>query len=232
MGQTYHKVMATYLLQGYKASKLEGYTTRLRAQPSTDLTTSSTPSPPHKVHRSPSANLKQQGFSKAAIPLQFPLRAAVQRIGSLRKTRGEDGRPAAPPVPASLPPAWGGKRIPSPLSKLQPHHQHQQSKKSLLLEREASTQNGSHPNRARGKQSLLGFCVPSTCTKNLRQASVQPLQAWRLYPKQLSTAPQRVPRTSPSAHNISSSGGAPDLTKPSGPSKGNCPCWVVGASRQ
>ena len=37
--------MATYLLQGYKGSKLGGYTVTLNPQPSADLTYGNAPSP-------------------------------------------------------------------------------------------------------------------------------------------------------------------------------------------
>ncbi|KAB1271823.1 Serine/threonine-protein kinase MARK2 [Camelus dromedarius] len=191
-------LMATYLLQGYKASKLEGYTTRLRAQPSTDLTTSSTASPPHKVHPA----RFQQGCHSASVPTQSSSAENRQPEEDQGTTR------------ACQPPSCLGREKNS----LSPQQTSASPPASTKQEIPAFGEGGVHP-----EWHLLGFCVPSTCTKNLRQASVQPLQAWWLYPKQLSTAPQRVPRTSPSAHNISSSGGAPDLTKPSGPSKGNCP---------
>ncbi|XP_029399722.1 serine/threonine-protein kinase MARK2 isoform X4 [Mus pahari] len=182
VGQRYNEVMATYLLLGYKSSELEGDTITLKPRPSADLTNSSAPSPSHKVQRSVSANPKQRRSSDQAVP-------AIPTSNSYsKKTQSNNAENKRPEEETGRKASSTAKVPASPLPGLD-------RKKSTPTPSTNSVLSTS-TNRSRNS--------PLLDRASLGQASVQNGKD--------STAPQRVPVASPSAHNISSSSGAPDRT--------------------
>ncbi|XP_074192628.1 serine/threonine-protein kinase MARK2 isoform X4 [Rhinolophus sinicus] len=238
VGQRYNEVMATYLLLGYKGSELEGDAITLKPRPSTDLTNSSAPSPSHKVQRSVSANPKQRRFSDQAgpaIPTSNSYSKKTQSNNAENKRPEEDresGRKASSTakVPASpLPGLERKKTTPTPSTNSVLSTSTNRSRNSPLLERaslgQASIQNGKDSLTMPGSRASTASASAAVSAARPRQhqksmsASVHPNKATGLPPTDSncevprpSTAPQRVPVASPSAHNISSSGGAPDRT--------------------
>uniref|UniRef100_A0AC11CVN4 Microtubule affinity regulating kinase 2 n=1 Tax=Ovis aries TaxID=9940 RepID=A0AC11CVN4_SHEEP len=238
VGQRYNEVMATYLLLGYKSSELEGDTITLKPRPSADLTNSSAPSPSHKVQRSVSANPKQRRFSDQAgpaIPTSNSYSKKTQSNNAENKRPEEDresGRKASSTakVPASpLPGLERKKTTPTPSTNSVLSTSTNRSRNSPLLERaslgQASIQNGKDSLTMPGSRASTASASAAVSAARPRQhqksmsASVHPNKATGLPPTDSncevprpSTAPQRVPVASPSAHNISSSGGAPDRT--------------------
>uniref|UniRef100_A0A8C5VCA9 Serine/threonine-protein kinase SIK3 n=1 Tax=Microcebus murinus TaxID=30608 RepID=A0A8C5VCA9_MICMU len=238
VGQRYNEVMATYLLLGYKSSELEGDTITLKPRPSADLTNSSAPSPSHKVQRSVSANPKQRRFSDQAgpaIPTSNSYSKKTQSNNAENKRPEEDresGRKASSTakVPASpLPGMERKKTTPTPSTNSVLSTSTNRSRNSPLLERaslgQASIQNGKDSLTMPGSRASTASASAAVSAARPRQhqksmsASVHPNKASGLPPTDSncevprpSTAPQRVPVASPSAHNISSSGGAPERT--------------------
>ncbi|EHB04946.1 Serine/threonine-protein kinase MARK2, partial [Heterocephalus glaber] len=240
VGQRYNEVMATYLLLGYKSSELEGDTITLKPRPSADLTNSSAPSPSHKVQRSVSANPKQRRFSDQAgpaIPTSNSYSKKTQSNNTENKRPEEDreaGRKASSTakVPASpLPGLERKKTTPTPSTNSVLSTSTNRSRNSPLLERtslgQASIQNGKDSLTMPGSRASTASASAAVSAARPRQhqksmsASVHPNKSSGLPPTESNcevprprqvTAPQRVPVASPSAHNISSSGGAPDRT--------------------
>ncbi|XP_055271651.1 serine/threonine-protein kinase MARK2 isoform X5 [Moschus berezovskii] len=239
VGQRYNEVMATYLLLGYKSSELEGDTVTLKPRPSAELSSSGAPSPSHKVQRSVSANPKQRRFSDQAagpaIPTSNSYSKKTQSNNAENKRPEEDresGRKASSTakVPASpLPGLERKKTTPTPSTNSVLSTSTNRSRNSPLLERaslgQASIQNGKDSLTMPGSRASTASASAAVSAARPRQhqksmsASVHPNKATGLPPTDSncevprpSTAPQRVPVASPSAHNISSSGGAPDRT--------------------
>ncbi|XP_059259125.1 serine/threonine-protein kinase MARK2 isoform X6 [Mustela nigripes] len=184
VGQRYNEVMATYLLLGYKSSELEGDTITLKPRPSADLTNSSAPSPSHKVQRSVSANPKQRRFSDQAGPAIPTSNSYSKKTQSnnAENKRPEEDREAGRKASSTA-------KVPaSPLPGLE--------RKKTTPTPSTNSVLSTSTNRSRNSPLLE--------RASLGQASIQNGKD--------STAPQRVPVASPSAHNISSSGGAPDRT--------------------
>ncbi|ELK24402.1 Serine/threonine-protein kinase MARK2 [Myotis davidii] len=240
VGQRYNEVMATYLLLGYKSSEQEGDAITLKPRPSADMTNSSAPSPSHKVQRSVSANPKQRRFSDQAgpaIPTSNSYSKKTQSNNAENKRPEEDresGRKASSTakVPASpLPGLERKKTTPTPSTNSILSTSTNRSRNSPLLERaslgQASIQNGKDSLTMPGSRASTASASAAVSAARPRQhqksmsASVHPNKATGLPPTDSNcevprprqvTAPQRVPVASPSAHNISSSGGAPDRT--------------------
>nr|XP_015854669.1 serine/threonine-protein kinase MARK2 isoform X3 [Peromyscus maniculatus bairdii] len=182
VGQRYNEVMATYLLLGYKSSELEGDTITLKPRPSADLTNSSAPSPSHKVQRSVSANPKQRRSSDQAVP-------AIPTSNSYSKKPQSNNAETKRPEEETGRKASSTAKVPaSPLPGLE--------RKKTTPTPSTNSVLSTSTNRSRNS--------PLLDRASLGQSSVQNGKD--------STAPQRVPVASPSAHNISSSGGAPDRT--------------------
>ncbi|XP_060241768.1 serine/threonine-protein kinase MARK2 isoform X7 [Meriones unguiculatus] len=182
VGQRYNEVMATYLLLGYKSSELEGDTITLKPRPSADLTNSSAPSPSHKVQRSVSANPKQRRSSDQAVP-------AIPTSNSYsKKTQSNNAENKRPEEETGRKASSTAKVPASPLPGLE--------RKKTTPTPSTNSVLSTSTNRSRNS--------PLLDRASLGQASIQNGKD--------STAPQRVPVASPSAHNISSSGGAPDRT--------------------
>ncbi|XP_028627107.1 serine/threonine-protein kinase MARK2 isoform X2 [Grammomys surdaster] len=182
VGQRYNEVMATYLLLGYKSSELEGDTITLKPRPSADLTNSSAPSPSHKVQRSVSANPKQRRSSDQAVP-------AIPTSNSYSKKTQSNNSENKRPEEETGRKACSTAKVPaSPLPGL--------DRKKTTPAPSTNSVLSTSTNRSRNS--------PLLDRASLGQASIQNGKD--------STAPQRVPVASPSAHNISSSSGAPDRT--------------------
>uniref|UniRef100_A0A8C2LRV7 Serine/threonine-protein kinase MARK2 n=1 Tax=Cricetulus griseus TaxID=10029 RepID=A0A8C2LRV7_CRIGR len=220
VGQRYNEVMATYLLLGYKSSELEGDTITLKPRPSADLTNSSAPSPSHKVQRSVSANPKQRRSSDQAVPAIPTSNSYSKKTQSNnaenKRPEDETGRKASSTakVPASpLPGVERKKTTPTPSTTLTSPL----IRAFPLLLSPSLTMPGSRASTA-SASAAVSAARPRQHQKSM-SASVHPNKASGLPPTESncevprpSTAPQRVPVASPSAHNISSSGGAPDRT--------------------
>ncbi|XP_045412205.1 serine/threonine-protein kinase MARK2 isoform X7 [Lemur catta] len=184
VGQRYNEVMATYLLLGYKSSELEGDTITLKPRPSADLTNSSAPSPSHKVQRSVSANPKQRRFSDQAGPA-IPTSNSYSK--KTQSNNAENKRPEEDRESGRK--ASSTAKVPaSPLPGME--------RKKTTPTPSTNSVLSTSTNRSRNSPLLE--------RASLGQASIQNGKD--------STAPQRVPVASPSAHNISSSGGAPERT--------------------
>lgn len=182
VGQRYNEVMATYLLLGYKSSELEGDTITLKPRPSADLTNSNAPSPSHKVQRSVSANPKQRRSSDQAVP-------AIPTSNSYsKKTQSNNAENKRPEEETGRKASSTAKVPASPLPGL--------DRKKTTPTPSTNSVLSTSTNRSRNS--------PLLDRASLGQASIQNGKD--------STAPQRVPVASPSAHNISSSSGAPDRT--------------------
>ncbi|KAF5918936.1 hypothetical protein HPG69_005977 [Diceros bicornis minor] len=122
--------MATYLLQGYNGSKLEGYTITPKPQASADVTNSNAPSASHK-----------RSFSKPAI-LASILTLSIIRV-AMQKSVARGG-------PSGRMEGWQHAMSASPLPVLETENPHSlqqtatfppaQNKNSLILERTSPDQ--------------------------------------------------------------------------------------------
>ncbi|XP_018420864.1 PREDICTED: serine/threonine-protein kinase MARK2 isoform X4 [Nanorana parkeri] len=180
VNQKYNEVMATYLLLGYRTSEMDNENMTLKPRQPPDITNSTAPSPAHKVHRSVSANTKQRRLSDQAGP-------AIPTSNSYsKKTQSNNAENKRPDEERE-----SGRKSsstvrvpPSPLSG---------------LERKRTTPTPS-------TNSVL-----STGTNRSRNSPMlDRANAGSVQNGKDSTAAQRVPVASPSAHNISSA--APERT--------------------
>uniref|UniRef100_A0A670JSX2 Serine/threonine-protein kinase MARK2 n=1 Tax=Podarcis muralis TaxID=64176 RepID=A0A670JSX2_PODMU len=176
VSQKYNEVMATYLLLGYKNSELDNDSITLKPRTQPELANSTAPSPSHKVQRSVSANPKQRRLSDQVptIPTSSSYSKKTQAANAENK-RPEEEREAGRNKASST------VKVPaSPLPSLE-------RKKSTPTPSTNSVLSTS-TNRSRNS--------PMLDRASLGQNSIQNGKD--------STAPQRVPVASPSAHNISS----------------------------
>ncbi|XP_075693336.1 serine/threonine-protein kinase MARK2 isoform X7 [Rhinoderma darwinii] len=176
INQKYNEVMATYLLLGYKSSELDNDNLTLKPRPPPDITNSTAPSPAHKVHRSVSANTKQRRLSDQVGPT-IPTSNSYSK-----KTQSNNAENKRPDEERE-----GGRKSsntvrvpPSPLSGLE--------RKRTTPTPSTNSVLSTGTNRSRNSPMLE--------RSNHGPGSVQNGKD--------STAPQRVPVASPSAHNISS----------------------------
>ncbi|XP_015681750.1 serine/threonine-protein kinase MARK2 isoform X4 [Protobothrops mucrosquamatus] len=178
VSQKYNEVMATYLLLGYKNSELDNDSITLKPRPQPELANSTVPSPSNKVQRSVSANPKQRRLSDQGelptIPTSTSYSKKTQAANAENK-RPEEEREAGRSKTGST------VKVPaSPLPSLE-------RKKSTPMPSTNSVLSTS-TNRSRNS--------PMLDRASLGQNSIQNGKD--------STAPQRAPVASPSAHNISS----------------------------
>ncbi|XP_015681751.1 serine/threonine-protein kinase MARK2 isoform X5 [Protobothrops mucrosquamatus] len=176
VSQKYNEVMATYLLLGYKNSELDNDSITLKPRPQPELANSTVPSPSNKVQRSVSANPKQRRLSDQVptIPTSTSYSKKTQAANAENK-RPEEEREAGRSKTGST------VKVPaSPLPSLE-------RKKSTPMPSTNSVLSTS-TNRSRNS--------PMLDRASLGQNSIQNGKD--------STAPQRAPVASPSAHNISS----------------------------
>ncbi|XP_068116555.1 serine/threonine-protein kinase MARK2 isoform X8 [Hyperolius riggenbachi] len=182
VNQKYNEVMATYLLLGYKSSELDNENMTLKPRPPPDITNSTAPSPAHKVHRSVSANTKQRRLSDQAGP-------AIPTSNSYsKKTQSNNAENKRPDEERE-----SGRKSSSTV-RVPPSP-------STGLERKRTTPSPS-TNSVLSTGTNRSRNSPTIDRANLGPGSVQNGKD--------STATQRVPVASPSAHNISSA--APERT--------------------
>ncbi|XP_033030798.1 serine/threonine-protein kinase MARK2 isoform X4 [Lacerta agilis] len=177
VSQKYNEVMATYLLLGYKNSELDNDSITLKPRTQPELANSTAPSPSHKVQRSVSANPKQRRLSDQVptIPTSSSYSKKTQAANAENK-RPEEEREAGRNKASST------VKVPaSPLPSLE-------RKKSTPHLPQSNSVLSTSTNRSRNS--------PMLDRASLGQNSIQNGKD--------STAPQRVPVASPSAHNISS----------------------------
>uniref|UniRef100_A0ABM5F473 non-specific serine/threonine protein kinase n=1 Tax=Pogona vitticeps TaxID=103695 RepID=A0ABM5F473_9SAUR len=229
VNQKYNEVMATYLLLGYKNSELDNDSITLKPRPQPELTNSTAPSPSHKVQRSVSANPKQRRLSDQVptIPTSTSYSKKMQAANAENKRPEEEreaGRSKAGStvkVPASpLPGLERKKSTPTPSTNSVLSTSTNRSRNSPMLDRASlgqnSIQNGKDSLTTPGSRASTASASAAVNSARPRQhqksmsASVHPSKP-TLPPsdnnceaQRPSTAPQRVPVASPSAHNISS----------------------------
>ncbi|KAM3919402.1 serine/threonine-protein kinase MARK2 isoform 7-T7 [Leptodactylus fuscus] len=182
INQKYNEVMATYLLLGYKSSELDNDNLTLKPRPPPDITNSTAPSPAHKVHRSVSANTKQRRLSDQVGPTIPTSNSYSKKTQSnnAENKRPDEERESGRKSSSTV------RVPPSPLSGLE--------RKRTTPTPSTNSVLSTGTNRSRNSPMLE--------RANLGPGSVQNGKD--------STAPQRVPVASPSAHNISSA--APERT--------------------
>ncbi|KAM3825030.1 LOW QUALITY PROTEIN: serine/threonine-protein kinase MARK2 [Vipera latastei] len=230
VSQKYNEVMATYLLLGYKNSELDNNDSiTLKPRPQPELANSTAPSPSHKVQRSVSANPKQRRLSDQVptIPSSTSYSKKTQAANAENK-RPEEEREAGRSktgstvkVPASpLPSLERKKSTPMPSTNSVLSSSTNRSRNSPMLDRTSlgqnSIQNGKDSLTTPGSRASTASASAAVSSARPRQhqksmsASVHPSKP-TLPPtdnhceaQRPSTAPQRAPVASPSAHNISS----------------------------
>ncbi|XP_058016578.1 serine/threonine-protein kinase MARK2 isoform X4 [Ahaetulla prasina] len=229
VSQKYNEVMATYLLLGYKNSELDNDSSTLKPRPQPELANSTVPSPSHKVQRSVSANPKQRRLSDQVpnIPTSTSYSKKTQAANAENKRPEEEreaGRSKAGStvkVPASpLPSLERKKSTPMPSTNSVLSTSTNRSRNSPMLDRASlgqnSIQNGKDSLTTPGSRASTASASAAVSSARPRQhqksmsASVHPSKPTQpptdnhCEAQRPSTAPQRAPVASPSAHNISS----------------------------
>uniref|UniRef100_A0A8C8LLL9 non-specific serine/threonine protein kinase n=1 Tax=Oncorhynchus tshawytscha TaxID=74940 RepID=A0A8C8LLL9_ONCTS len=208
VNQKYNEVMATYLLLDYRNTEMdECISLSMKSRPGSDLTNSNAQSPSHKVQRSTSSNLKPRratdAGSSASKRSQGDNKQTAEDYG--RKGSGTGSSTKVPPSPLDR-----KRSTPTP------------STNSILSTGTSRSRNSPVPERAtlgvqNGKDSLT---TPGSRASTASAAAVLSSSHPRhhkslstsahpsppdIHAHRPSTAPQRVPVASPSAHNIGSS---------------------------
>uniref|UniRef100_A0A674BML1 MAP/microtubule affinity-regulating kinase 3 n=1 Tax=Salmo trutta TaxID=8032 RepID=A0A674BML1_SALTR len=211
VNQKYNEVMATYLLLDYRNTEMdECISLSMKSRPGSDLTNSNAQSPSHKVQRSTSSNLKPRratdAGSSASKRSQGDNKHTAEDYG--RKGSGTGSSTKVPPSPLAS--ADRKRSTPTP------------STNSILSTGTSRSRNSPVPERAtlgvqNGKDSLT---TPGSRASTASAAAVLSSSHPRhhkslstsahpsppdIHAHRPSTAPQRVPVASPSAHNIGSS---------------------------
>ncbi|XP_075426116.1 serine/threonine-protein kinase MARK2 isoform X4 [Ascaphus truei] len=233
VNQKYNEVMATYLLLGFKSSELDNDNLTLKPRPPPDLTNSTAPSPAHKVQRSVSANPKQRRLSDQAgpaIPTSNSYSKKTQSNNAENKRPEEDresGRKSSSTVKVPPSPLSGLERkrtTPTPSTNSVLSTGTNRSRNSPMLERPnlvtGSIQNGKDSFSTPGSRASTASAPATSARIRQHQKSMStsvhpskptaPSLEGNCDSQRSSTAPQRVPVASPSAHNISSA--APERT--------------------
>lgn len=232
INQKYNEVMATYLLLGHKSSELDNDNMTLKPRPPPDITNSTAPSPAHKVHRSVSANTKQRRLSDQVgptIPTSNSYSKKTQSNNAENKRPDEEresGRKSNSSVRVPPSPLSGLERkrtTPTPSTNSVLSTGTNRSRNSPMLERAnlgpGSVQNGKDSFSTPGSRASTASAPATSARTRSHQksmsTSVHPSKATPSLEgstdaQRPSTAPQRVPVASPSAHNISSA--APERT--------------------
>ncbi|XP_058868138.1 serine/threonine-protein kinase MARK2 isoform X2 [Acipenser ruthenus] len=216
VNQKYNEVMATYLLLAYKTPELDdGSNVTLKPRPGSDLTNSNVQSPSHKVQRSVSSNQKpRRPEPGSSIPSS---NSYSKRSQTNSKTDADESRKpgSAAKVPASpLSSSDRKKSTPTPSTNSILSTGTSRSRTSPMTERssvgQSSVQNGKDSLTTPGSRAstasasaVLTSARPRHQKSQSSQGSLTPSDK-HLEVQRPSTAPQRVPVASPSAHNISS----------------------------
>ncbi|XP_035266339.1 serine/threonine-protein kinase MARK2 isoform X4 [Anguilla anguilla] len=212
VNQKYNEVMATYLLLDYRNSELdEGTNLSIKPRPGSDLTNSSVQSPPHKVQRSVSSSQKprratDQGSSSYSKRSQGDSKHTAEDSG--RKGSGSSAK--VPPSPLSS--VDRKKTTPTPSTNSILSTGTSRSRNSPLVERALlgqGVQNGKDSLNTPGSRASTASAAAVLTTSSRPRhhkslsSSAHPSPP-DLHAHRTSTASQRVPGASPSAHNISS----------------------------
>ncbi|XP_062341835.1 serine/threonine-protein kinase MARK2 isoform X2 [Osmerus eperlanus] len=211
VNQKYNDVMATYLLLDYRNSELdECINTSIKPRPGSDMTNSNTHSPSHKVQRSTSSNQKPRRATDAGS-------SASKRAQGDSKNTVEDyarkGSSASTKVPASPLSSVDRKRgTPTPSTNSILSTGTSRSRNSPVPERDTlGVQNGKDSFNTPGSRTSTASAAAVLTSSSSRPRHQKSLSTSAhpsppdLHAHRPSTAPQRVPVASPSAHNISSS---------------------------
>ncbi|XP_063293769.1 serine/threonine-protein kinase MARK2 isoform X2 [Pelobates fuscus] len=226
--QKYNEIMATYLLLGYKPTEMDSE--NLKPRPPPDLTNSTAPSPAHKVQRSVSANPKQRRLSDQpgpAIPTSNSYSKKTQSNNAENKRPEEEkdsGRRSNSTVRVPPSPLSGLERkrtTPTPSTNSVLSTGTNRSRNSPMLDRAnlgpGSVQNGKDSFSTPGSRASTASAPATSARIRQHQKSMStsvhpskpaPSLEGNCDSQRSSTAPQRLPVASPSAHNISSA--APD----------------------
>ncbi|XP_041099330.1 serine/threonine-protein kinase MARK2 isoform X1 [Polyodon spathula] len=215
VNQKYNEVMATYLLLAYKTPELDdGSNAALKPRPGSDLTNSSVQSPSHKVQRSVSSNQKPRRTEPGS---SIPSSNSYSKRSQTKTDTDESRKPgSAAKVPAS-PLSSGGDRkksTPTPSTNSILSTGTSRSRTSPITERssvgQGSVLNGKDSLTTPGSRAstasasaVLTSARPRHQKSQSSQGSLTPSDK-HCEVQRPSTAPQRVPVASPSAHNISS----------------------------
>ncbi|XP_039625018.1 serine/threonine-protein kinase MARK2 isoform X3 [Polypterus senegalus] len=227
VNQKYNEVMATYLLLGYKTSELDdGSNLSLKPRPGSDLTNTNIQSPSHKVHRSVSTGQKskkpgmEQGTSISSSN-SYSKRSQINSSDS--KHHGDEpSRKSSSTVKVPASPLSGTDRkktTPTPSTNSILSTGTSRSRNSPMMERsslgQSSIQNGKDSLTTPGSRASTAS-ASAVLTSSARPRHVKS-QSTSVHPSKVtlpptdnhceaqrpSTAPQRAPVASPSAHNIS-----------------------------
>ncbi|KAE8607520.1 hypothetical protein XENTR_v10011203 [Xenopus tropicalis] len=226
VNQKYNEVMATYLLLGYKSSETDNDNLTLKPRPPPDVTNSIAPSPAHKVQRSVSANPKQRRLSDQAGPAIPNSNSYSKKTQSnnAENRRSEDdkesGRKSSSTVRVPPSPLSGldrKKTTPTPSTNSVLSTGTNRSRNSPMLDRASlvpgSVQNGKDSFSTPGSRASTASAPATSARIRQHQKSMStsvhpskpaPSLDGNCEVQRPSTAPQRVPVASPSAHNISS----------------------------
>ncbi|KAJ8367303.1 hypothetical protein AAFF_G00321130 [Aldrovandia affinis] len=210
VNQKYNEVMATYLLLDYRNSELdEGINPLIKPRPGSDLTNSNVQSPPHKVQRSVSSNQKPRRATEQGSAYSKRSQGDSKHTAEDSGRKGSGSSAKVPPSPlASID---RKKSTPTPSTNSILSTGTSRSRNSPLAERATlgqGVQNGKDSLNTPGSRASTASAAAVLTSSRTRHhkslsSSAHPSPP-DLHAHRASTAPQRVPGASPSAHNISS----------------------------
>uniref|UniRef100_UPI00398E8E58 serine/threonine-protein kinase MARK2 n=1 Tax=Pristiophorus japonicus TaxID=55135 RepID=UPI00398E8E58 len=224
----------SHVIYGVRYLEAESLSTsNLCSKPRTDHTNSNAQSPSNKVQRSVSASQKQRRFSDQAGPTiptsnSYSKRNQANTADSKHQEEEKDGsRRSSSNVKVPASPHTGSDRkkttAPSTMNSAVPSGVGR-GRNSPLVDRAGTVQPGNIQN-GKDSSAAQGSRIPSMTVTSARTRHTKSMST-SVHPSKTtgnnsdtqrpSTAPQRLPVTSPSAHNISSSAGTEHSNFPRG----------------